>query len=156
GPALSIFNAEIRTLLYTPLILDDEVVGLFIFGRSRTNSFQEEDIQAAATIANQLAVLIKTKMLIEEQEKTIILEERNRIAREIHDGVAQSLAGAVMKLETAERKFSKMPEDSLRLMHESKEKLRQSLKEVRESIYALRPYPTERIGLKAALAARST
>jgi signal transduction histidine kinase len=154
GPALSIFNAEIRTLLYAPLILDDEVVGLFIFGRSRTNSFQEEDIQAAATIANQLAVLIKTKMLIEEQEKTIILEERNRIAREIHDGVAQSLAGAVMKLETAERKFSKMPEDSLRLMHESKEKLRQSLKEVRESIYALRPYPTERIGLKAALAAR--
>jgi signal transduction histidine kinase len=154
GPASPIFNSEIRTFLYAPLILDEEVVGLFIFGRSRTNSFQEEDIQAAATISNQLAVLIKTKQLIAEQEKSIILEERNRIAREIHDGVAQSLAGAVMKLETAERKYSKMPDDSLRLIIESKEKLRQSLKEVRESIYALRPYPTERIGLQAAIASR--
>jgi len=154
GPASPIFNSEFRTFLYAPLILDDQVIGLFIFGRSRTKSFQEEDIQAAATISNQLAVLIKTKQLIAEQEKTIILEERNRIAREIHDGVAQSLAGAVMKLETAERKYSKMPDDSLRLIKESKEKLRQSLKEVRESIYALRPYPTERIGLQAAIAAR--
>lgn len=154
GPASPIFNSEFRTFLYAPLLLDDQVIGLFIFGRSRTKSFQEEDIQAAATISNQLAVLIKTKQLIAEQEKTIILEERNRIAREIHDGVAQSLAGAVMKLETAERKYSKMPDDSLRLIKESKEKLRQSLKEVRESIYALRPYPTERIGLQAAIAAR--
>lgn len=154
GPASGIFDAEFLTFLYAPLMLDDEVVGLFIFGRSRTNSFNEEDVQPAVTIANQLAVLIKTKMLIAEQEKTIILEERNRIAREIHDGVAQSLAGAVMKLETAERKFNKMPEDSLRLIQESKEKLRQSLKEVRESIYALRPYPTERVGLLAAISAR--
>ncbi|WP_017380279.1 GAF domain-containing sensor histidine kinase [Paenisporosarcina sp. TG-14] len=156
GPASGIFDKEFRTFLYAPLLIDEEVVGLFIFGRSRTKSFNEEDIQPAATIANQLAVLIKTKMLITQQEKTIILEERNRIAREIHDGVAQTLAGAVMKLETAERKFSKMPNDSLRLVRESKEKLRQSLKEVRESIYALRPYPTERVGLQAAISSRIT
>ncbi len=154
GPATVIFDSKVRTLLYAPLILDEEVVGLFIFGRSRTQSFNEEDIQPAATIANQLAVLIKTKMLISEQEKAIILEERNRIAREIHDGVAQSLAGAVMKLETAERKFHMMPEDSLNLILESKEKLRHSLKAVRESIYELRPYPTERIGLQSAIESR--
>lgn len=154
GPASAIFDSKVRTLLYAPLILDEEVVGLFIFGRSRTQSFNEEDIQPAATIANQLAVLIKTKMLITEQEKAIILEERNRIAREIHDGVAQSLAGAVMKLETAERKFHIMPEDSLKLILESKEKLRHSLKAVRESIYELRPYPTERIGLQSAIESR--
>ena len=154
GPAIAIFESNVRTLLYAPLILDEEVVGLFIFGRNRTQSFNEEDVQPVATIANQLAVLIKTKMLISEQEKAIILEERNRIAREIHDGVAQSLAGAVMKLETAERKFSKMPEDSFRLIQESKEKLRYSLREVRDSIYELRPYPTERIGLQYAIESR--
>lgn len=154
GPAIAIFESNVRTLLYAPLILDEEVVGLFIFGRNRTQSFNEEDIQPVATIANQLAVLIKTKMLISEQEKALILEERNRIAREIHDGVAQSLAGAVMKLETAERKFPKMPGDSLRLIKESKEKLRHSLREVRDSIYELRPYPTERIGLQYAIVSR--
>jgi len=154
GPAAFLFDQEVRTFLYAPLMMDEEVVGLFIFGRSRTKSFSEEDLQSAATIANQLAVILKTKQLIAEQEKAVILEERNRIARDIHDGVAQSLAGAVMKLETAERKFYKTPEESLHLIQDSREKLRMSLKEVRESIYQLRPYPTERVGLIAAITSR--
>ncbi|WP_066051966.1 GAF domain-containing sensor histidine kinase [Robertmurraya korlensis] len=154
GPAAYLFDEEVRTFLYAPLMMDEEVVGLFIFGRSRTKSFSEEDLQSAATIANQLAVILKTKQLIAEQEKAVILEERNRIARDIHDGVAQSLAGAVMKLETAERKFYKMPDESLHLIQDSREKLRISLKEVRESIYQLRPYPTERVGLIAAITSR--
>lgn len=154
GPVGAIFTEEVESLLYAPLVLENELVGMFVFGRSRTKSFAEEDMQSAATLANQLAVLIKTKWLFAEQEKRLILEERNRIAREIHDGVAQSLAGAIMNLETANRKFSKMPEDSLRLMTESTEKLRRSLKEVRESIYALRPYPTERVGLLSAISTK--
>ncbi|WP_442597074.1 GAF domain-containing sensor histidine kinase [Neobacillus sp. D3-1R] len=154
GPCADSFDKEIVASLYAPLLFEDEIVGMFVFGRSRTRSFNEEDIQSGATLANQLAIVIKTKMLFSEQEKRLILEERNRIARDIHDGVAQSLAGAVMKLETAERKFFKTPEDSLKLMQESNEKLRKSLKEVRESIYALRPYPTERIGLMSAIHSR--
>ncbi|MGG1398857.1 GAF domain-containing sensor histidine kinase [Bacillus salipaludis] len=154
GPAKDFFDKEVRSLVYAPLIFEEELVGMFVFGRSRTKSFSEEDMESAATLANQLAVLIKTKWLFAEQEKRLILEERNRIARDIHDGVAQSLAGAVMNLETAHRKFAKMPEDSLRLMVESTAKLRGSLKEVRESIYALRPYPTERVGLHSAMSTK--
>ncbi|WP_026572604.1 GAF domain-containing sensor histidine kinase [Bacillus sp. UNC438CL73TsuS30] len=154
GPAKDFFDKEVRSLVYAPLIFEEELVGMFVFGRSRTKSFSEEDMESAATLANQLAVLIKTKWLFAEQEKRLILEERNRIARDIHDGVAQSLAGAIMNLETAHRKFTKMPEDSLRLMVESTAKLRGSLKEVRESIYALRPYPTERVGLHSAMSTK--
>ncbi|ALC88618.1 histidine kinase [Bacillus sp. FJAT-18017] len=154
GPASPFFQKEIRSKMYAPLLLDEELVGLFVFGRSRTKSFTEEDVQSAVTLANQLAVLIKTKWLFSEEEKRLILEERNRIARDIHDGVAQTLAGAVLTLETAERKFPKAPEDSLKLIQESTEKLRLSLREVRESIYALRPYPTERVGLLTAIESR--
>ncbi|WP_253701597.1 GAF domain-containing sensor histidine kinase [Bacillus sp. FJAT-27445] len=154
GPAAPFFHKEIRTKMYAPLMLDEELVGLFVFGRSRTKSFTEDDIQSAVTLANQLAVLIKTKWLFTEEEKRLILEERNRIARDIHDGVAQTLAGAVLNLETAERKFTKAPEDSLKLVQESTDKLRKSLREVRESIYALRPYPTERVGLMTAIQAK--
>ncbi|MEH7333269.1 sensor histidine kinase [Neobacillus drentensis] len=154
GPVGGLFTEEVASLLYAPLILENELVGMFVFGRIRTKSFAEEDIQSAATLANQMAVLIKTRWLFAEQEKRLILEERNRIAREIHDGVAQSLAGAIMNLETAQRKFAKLPEDSLRLINGSTEKLRRSLKEVRESIYALRPYPTERVGLLAAISTK--
>jgi signal transduction histidine kinase len=155
GPCGDCFDKDILSSLYAPLLIEDEIVGMFVFGRSRTQSFNEEDVQSGATLANQLAIVIKTKMLFAEQEKRLILEERNRIARDIHDGVAQSLAGAVMKLETAERKFYKIPDDALKLVQESNEKLRKSLKEVRESIYALRPYPTERVGLISAMNSRT-
>ncbi|MFZ3579715.1 GAF domain-containing sensor histidine kinase [Virgibacillus sp. DJP39] len=152
GIASACFDVHIKSFVYAPLIIDSEIIGIFIVGRSRTKSFGEDDTSSIATFANQLAIVIKTRSLIKEQEKTIILEERNRIAREIHDGVAQSLAGAIMSLETAERKYRIKPDDTLNLISGSISKLRNSLKEVRESIYALRPYPTERVGLIPAIA----
>ncbi|PLR76889.1 histidine kinase [Bacillus sp. V3-13] len=151
GMADSFFDRDIKALMYSPLVVEDETVGMFIVGKSRTKSFEDDDVQSIATLSNQLAVIMKTKMLFSEKEKRIVLEERNRIARDIHDGLAQTLAGAVMKLETAEKKFDKNPDETKRLVSDSVMRLRQSLKEVRESIYALRPYPTERVGLATAI-----
>jgi signal transduction histidine kinase len=151
GGAAVCFEEDVKAFVYTPLVIENETIGMFIIGRSRTKSFEDDDVQSIATLANQLAVIIKTRMLFTEKEKRIVLEERNRIARDIHDGVAQTLAGAVMKLETAGKKFTKNPEETMKLVDESVLGLRESLKEVRESIYALRPYPTERASLAEAI-----
>ncbi|RSD25157.1 GAF domain-containing sensor histidine kinase [Mesobacillus subterraneus] len=151
GPAAECFEDDVKAFVYSPLVIENETIGMFIIARSRTKSFQDDDVQSIATLANQLAVIIKTRMLFTEKEKRIVLEERNRIARDIHDGVAQTLAGAVMKLETAGKKFTKNPEETRKLVDESVLGLRESLKEVRESIYALRPYPTQKATLAEAI-----
>jgi signal transduction histidine kinase len=151
GVSADCFEEDVKAFVYTPLVIENETIGMFIIARSRTKSFEDDDVQSIATLANQLAVIIKTRMLFSEKEKRIVLEERNRIARDIHDGVAQTLAGAVMKLETAGKKFTKNPEETRKLVDESVLGLRESLKEVRESIYALRPYPTERASLAEAI-----
>ncbi|MGA9227002.1 MAG: GAF domain-containing sensor histidine kinase [Mesobacillus sp.] len=151
GAAADCFEEDVKAFVYTPLVIENETIGMFIIARSRTKSFEDDDVQSIATLANQLAVIIKTRMLFTEKEKRIVLEERNRIARDIHDGVAQTLAGAVMKLETAGKKFNRNPEETRKLVDESVLGLRDSLKEVRESIYALRPYPTERASLAEAI-----
>lgn len=145
------FDHVIRSLVYTPLLVDRDMVGVFIAGRSRTKSFIAEDVQLLATLSNQLAVLVKTRALIKEQEKVLILEERNRIARELHDGIAQSLAGSVFKLESGLKIDPEKPNELKRIIEESIKKLRVSLIDVRQSIYTLRPYPTERLGLKQAI-----
>lgn len=151
GAAAVCFEEELKAFIYTPLVIENETLGMFIIARSRTKSFEDDDVQSIATLANQLAVILKTRMLFTEKEKVVVLEERNRIARDIHDGVAQTLAGAVMKLETAGKKFAKNPEETRKLIDESVVGLRESLKEVRESIYALRPYPTARATLAEAI-----
>ncbi|MCF6409902.1 GAF domain-containing sensor histidine kinase [Pseudalkalibacillus salsuginis] len=148
------FNKAMKAFVYAPIVLEGNSLGMLAVARTRSKSFRNEDVQSIATLANQLAVVIKTRMLIVEQEKRTLLEERNRIARDIHDGVAQSLAGAVMKLETAERKFYQKPPESHHLVKDSLAKLRLSLTEIRQSIYALRPYETERVGLKQAVLKR--
>jgi signal transduction histidine kinase len=145
------FNTPIKSAVFSPLTVENQTVGMLIVGRSRSHSFRTEEVQSIATLANQLAVMTKTRMLIKEREKRILLEERNRLAREIHDGIAQALAGAVMKLDSSTRLYNKDPNKAYRLMEESVEKLRYSLKEVKESIYALRPEPTDRVGLVYAL-----
>ncbi|WP_369903448.1 GAF domain-containing sensor histidine kinase [Bacillus manliponensis] len=151
APGDEVFENVMRSLVYLPLKVNQEVVGMFVAGKSRSASFITEDVQTLATFANQLGSLLKTRTLISEQEKRTILEERNRIAREIHDGIAQALAGVIFQLESAQKKYANQPEDMQQVVDKSIEKLRNSLGEVRYSIYALKPYPTQRLGLKQAI-----
>lgn len=149
----SYLYSSIRSVMITPLRVEDETVGILLVGNERNQIYHTTDIQFLSTLANQLAVIIKTRMLFSEREHRILLEERNRLAREIHDGIAQTLAGAVMKLESSKRVNE--GQERTDLVNESIEKLRGSLGEVRESIYALRPSPTEKFGVEEAVKAKS-
>lgn len=151
GVASACFPSNIKSLVYAPLIIKGETIGMLVVGRGRTMSFIKDDIQSIAILANQLVVILKNRMLFKEQERLLIVEERNRIAREIHDGVAQTLAGAIMKLETAERKYLNNKQETLPLLQDSIHKMRFILKEVRDSIYALRPNPTTAVTLSSAI-----
>ncbi|HHT7237166.1 MULTISPECIES: GAF domain-containing sensor histidine kinase [Bacillus] len=154
APGDEIFNEVIRSLVYFPLIVNDELVGMFVAGKTRNAGFFPEDVQSLATFSNQLANVVKTRILISEQEKRMILEERNRIAREIHDGIAQALAGVIFQLESAQKKYHDKPTDMQQVVEKSIKDLRESLGEVRYSIYALKPYPTQQLGLKQAIASK--
>lgn len=151
SPGDGVFDDVIRSLVYLPLKVNHELVGMFVAGKSRGASFITEDIQSLSTFANQLGSLLKTRSLVSEQEKRIILEERNRLAREIHDGIAQVLAGVIFQLESALRQSTDQSGNMEQAVDKSIKKLRKSLGEVRYSIYALKPYPTQRLGLKQAI-----
>ncbi|MGO1060927.1 GAF domain-containing sensor histidine kinase [Planococcus sp. FY231025] len=151
SPLAQHFNPAIQSAVFAPLIFENELVGCLIMAKTRTNSFIVEDVHSISTIANQLAIFLKTQMLFSEKEQRILLEERNRIAHDIHDGIAQILAGAVMKFDAAAKKIHSHPQDAQWLVNDSNNILRGALQEIRDSIYALRPYPTEQHGLYMAI-----
>ncbi|WP_037593104.1 sensor histidine kinase [Sporosarcina sp. D27] len=152
APGDGIFENVIRSLVYLPLTVNHELVGMFVVGKSRAASFIAEDIQSLATFSYQLGGLLKTQSLISEQEKRIILEERNRLAHEIHDGIAQVLAGVIFQMESAQKQSANQSGNMYQVVDNSIKKLRESLSDTRFSIYALKPYPTQRLGLKQAIA----
>ena len=149
-----LFKKDILATAEAPLRLDGELIGIWIIGSKKINRYNNEDYQTLATLANQVAAIIKTRRFMQEKEEHKIFQERNRIAREIHDGIAQSLAAAIMNLELSEKSFFYEPEESFSLIRSSLNKLRNGLSQVRESIYALRPNPFEKVGVVEAIQER--
>jgi two-component system, NarL family, sensor histidine kinase DegS len=151
-PRNDIFNKMILSQIFSPLSVDDETVGMLIVGRVSEIGFIHDEIRSLTVLSNVLASTLKTRSLLLENEKLLILEERSRIARDIHDGIGQSLAGIVFQMESSLRKKSgnkgNLPNKQI---EQWIDKLRDSLKELRQSIYSLRTCPVEKHGLKRAI-----
>lgn len=86
-----------------------------------------------------------------EEQKALIEQERNRIAREIHDGAAQQIAHAMHKLEFIQRTFEKQPQVALRDIARVYDILEESLQDLRRGIESLIPPQLEQQDFDAAL-----
>ena len=74
-------------------------------------------------------------------------EERQRVAREIHDGPAQSMANVVLRAEICEKLMDLEPEKVREELHDLKRMVRESLQEVRKIIFNLRPMALDDLGI---------
>ena len=78
-------------------------------------------------------------------------EERRRVAREIHDGPAQSMANVVLRVEICEKLLKIKPEEVKKELSELKGLVKESLQDVRKIIFDLRPMVLDDLGLVPAL-----
>jgi len=76
-------------------------------------------------------------------EQLSLSQERNRIAREIHDGVGHSLVNCILTLELLERLVRKKPEEACKIIEQEKTDLRAALDEMRDYVRHLRPAEIE-------------
>jgi len=88
----------------------------------------------------------------ETQQLTAVMDERTRIAREIHDTIAQGLIGIVIQLETADHCLDSDAASARVRIRKACELARHSLTEARHSVWALRPHGTEEGNLATAIA----
>lgn len=98
-----------RAALVVPLIFQDEVIGALLAGDRDGRFFTDEEIALAQGFADQATIALAHFSLLERLEEAVVLEERVRLARDLHDGVLQTLAGTVLQLEVLRRES---PEDS--------------------------------------------
>src|SRR5439155_5939091 len=134
-----------------PLMLRDQVIGMLVLTSSEEQAFTQRHATLALAIANQAAVAIENARLYEQAQELAAVEERQKLARELHDSVSQALYGIALGLHTAriqlDRDPQKLPEsiDDLLTLAEA------ALAEMRALIFELRPESLEREGLVAAL-----
>jgi signal transduction histidine kinase len=125
----------------------EEAVGLVALTHPGRTRFDPATLPFLALLASQVTLAVRNADAYLQSEELAIAEERARIAREIHDGVAQSLAFAALKLDLVARILRRDPDLAETEVSRAKETIREMIREVRRSIFALRPVDLERFGL---------
>lgn len=152
------FDADIRIYAGLPMRARGVIMGvLSIVGKTAQYEFElsVEKITLLTTIADLLGVVVESIRLRQLAEQAAVLEERERLSRELHDSVTQSLYSLTLFAEWGfDLLEAAKPELAKQRMIEIGETARQALKEMRLLVYQLRPETLEQDGLVGALQQR--
>jgi PAS domain S-box-containing protein len=142
-------------LFSVPIVVKDEAHGALTFYYREPHLFSEDEFRLALSVADQAALALESARLREQAGQAAAVEERDRLARELHDSVTQSLYSVTMYTEVAARLMTAGQEaDASEYLREARDTAQEALREMRLMIYQLRPPILEKGGLAVALQVR--
>jgi PAS domain S-box-containing protein len=152
----------LHSYLGVPICHGDEVLGFFALDSAIPNFFTLEHAQRLKAFADQAAIAIKNAQLFEQANTLAALEERQRLARELHDSVSQMLFSANSIAESLPRILERHPEKASQYIADLHNFTRTAMSEMRSLLIELRPEALTRtelgfllIQLSAAFASRT-
>ncbi|MBE3076622.1 MAG: hypothetical protein IMZ75_17110 [Actinobacteria bacterium] len=125
-----------RTVISAPVNAGEGTARLFFLDKRRTSS---DDLPPANIVARGMAVLMVDSHLRARLRESAAFEERVRLARDLHDGVLQSLAGTALQLETARRLLAGDPPAAREIIENVQDSLAQEQRDLRHFVDGLRP-----------------
>jgi two-component system NarL family sensor kinase len=136
-----------------PLYAGEAKLGVMNLASPDWRSLSPEDLQLLYTIGDLLSIAVERARLAEKSARLGALEERNRLAREIHDSLAQGLTATTLQLESAEGRLESGadPEEVHIPLRRALSLTRSNLEDARRSVLDLRAAPLEGRPLAAAL-----
>lgn len=141
-----------RSWIGIPLVIHERVMGILSLTHKQPGYYQQTHAHLAQSVTYQVAVAIENARLYEKAQNLATLEERNRIARELHDSVTQLLYGISLYCTATSRalrseNYAQVAENLV----EIKDNALQALREMRLLILELNPPMLQKKGLVAAL-----
>jgi PAS domain S-box-containing protein len=141
-----------------PLKVKGQVIGILDVENRQIDAFEEREVAVLQSLANQVAVAIENARLYEKAQRLAALQERQKLARELHDSVSQALYGIALGSRTARIALDK-PEIEKEALIEPLDYVlslaEAGLAEMRALIFELRPESLENEGVVAALTKQS-
>jgi two-component system NarL family sensor kinase len=140
-----------------PLFAGDKLLGVLNVASEDWRELRQEELQLLHIISDQIGLAIQRARLSAEHTRSAArlatIEERNRLAREIHDTLAQGLAAITLQLETADALAATRPQRAQEAIQRALRLARSNLEEARNSVMDLRAAPLRDHTLPEALAA---
>lgn len=157
-PAKALATAReegIRAALAAPLVAHGRLFGYLVTYYAFPRAFEEHEVALLSTFAEHGAMALQNAELFAESRRLAAAEERNRLAREVHDTLAQSLSGLVLQLESLDRALGRDPLRDRQELAEAIAGARQALREARRSVWDLRDQPLRGTALVEAVRAET-
>jgi len=138
-------------LIALPLSVRDKRLGTLTIYFAQPRKFDADEVQMYQSLAQILGLALYNTQLFAQSSKLATVEERARLARELHDSVTQSLFSLNLTLRAARRVLERDPSSAMQLLDNVHELAQGSLAEMRALIFELRPQALENEGLTSAL-----
>jgi PAS domain S-box-containing protein len=130
----------IITTLCVPMFVAGSVTGLISIRFKQRRTFRQEEIELTRALSHQAMLAIQLMRLSQQSRQSAVIAERNRMARDIHDTLAQGFTGVIMQLEAAKGAAARGDcTDTAAHIERAGDLARSSLGEARRSVRALRP-----------------
>lgn len=152
---LDMITRHYRAYLGVPLVIKDELYGTLGVYYCEPQTFSDDEVQLAIAFGDQAALAIENARLRTQASQVAVVAERERLARELHDSVTQSLYSLTLLAEASQRLVGVGELESVRdYTGRLGEIAQQALREMRLLVYQLRPLALKREGLVGALQQR--
>ena len=147
--------SKARSELAVPVFAKEKVIGVLDLQSDKLDDFDETDLVVMQALASQAGIAIENARLYEQAQQLAVMEERNRLARDLHDSVTQSIYSLTLLAEAGQRMIQagdavQIGQNQTRLGAIAQ----QALQEMRLLVYELRPLDLREAGLAAALEQR--
>ncbi len=143
--------AHLHSWMGVPLMAKDRAIGLLTLSHSQPRYYRRQHANLVRALANQAAVALENARLYGQAQELATLQERQRLARELHDSVAQALYSIALGARTARTLLDRDPSKLAEPLDYVLELAQAGQAEMRALIFELRPESLEIEGLVTAL-----
>jgi signal transduction histidine kinase len=140
-----------QAMLMVPVLIQRELRGRVMVLRKRRPKFAREDMEFLLLVVAQAAAAFEAARLQAKAEEVAVLEERARIARDLHDGFIQSLAGIDLRAEACLKLIERDPARVPRELAELQQTVERGYREVRHYLNVLRSSSREAYDLRTTI-----
>jgi signal transduction histidine kinase len=136
---LSILSKQFCSELSVPLIIKQDIVGALNLYYEKPREFDQEDIDLAVSFCDQTALAIENARLREQAQEEAVIAERNRLARELHDSVTQTIFSANLIADVLPTIWETNPGEARFALNDLRKLTQSALAEMRALLLELRP-----------------
>ncbi len=135
----AVVQAGFQQIACIPLLSGENLIGVMSVATRDTEPFDQRSVQLLTAVGTWAGLAIENARLHANARRLAVLEERDRIGMDLHDGIIQSIYGVGLGLEGAQLMLDEDPKAAKERIHHAIDGLNQAIRDIRAYILDLRP-----------------